>query len=121
MRNTALILGVISGLWGMLVGFIAYGYTVAVDTIDARAPELDILNQVDDVEKIRIFSLIAPVLALVGGGLVHAQPKWSGPLLLLSSAGMLYAFDWRFWTMFPITLCAIAGILAVIAAYTNAD
>ncbi|GLQ34102.1 hypothetical protein GCM10007939_03850 [Amylibacter marinus] len=119
MRNTALILGIISGLWGMVVGFFAFGYTVLVDSVGEKAP--DLLTQVDDVEKIRVFSLIAPVLALVGGGMVHARPTWSGPLLLLSAAGMLYAFEWRFWTMFPITLCAIAGILAFLAAYTKSD
>ena len=118
MRNTALILGVISGLWGMLVGFIAYGYTVFVDWF-GEVP--DVVTQVDDVGVIRAFSLIAPVLALVGGGLVHAQPKWSGPLLILSAVGMFYAFEWRFWTMFPITLCAIAGLLALAAAYTKSD
>jgi len=121
MRNTALILGVISGLWGMLVGFFAYGYTVLVDTIEAKAPEIDVLSQVDDVSTIRAVSLLAPVLALVGGGLVHARPRWSGPLLLLSAAGMLWGFEWRFWTMFPITLCAIAGVLALLAAYTKGD
>ena len=121
MRNTALILGVISGLWGMVVGFFAYGYSVLVDTIDTHVPEQDILNQLDDVGIIRAVSLLAPVLALVGGGLVHARPTWSGPLLLLSAAGMYWGFEWRFWTMFPITLCAIAGILAILAAYTKGD
>jgi hypothetical protein len=121
MRNTALILGVISGLWGMLIGFIAYGYTVLFDTVDAKLPDQDILNQLDDVGVIRAMSLLAPVLALVGGGLVHARPTWSGPLLLLSAAGMYWGFEWRFWTMFPITLCAIAGILAILAAYTKGD
>jgi hypothetical protein len=121
MRNTALILGVISGLWGMVVGFFAYGYTVLVDTVETRAPEIDVLNQLDDVGTIRLVSLLAPVLALVGGGLVHARPTWSGPLLLLSAAGMYWGFEWRFWTMFPITLCAIAGFLACLAAYTKSD
>jgi hypothetical protein len=121
MRNTALILGVISGLWGMVVGFFAVGYSTLVDTIDTHVPDQDILNQLDDVGMIRVVSLLAPVLALVGGGLVHARPTWSGPLLLLSSAGMYWGFKWNFFTMFPITLCAIAGILAILAAYTKSD
>jgi len=121
MRNTALILGILSGLWGMVIGFFAYGYSVGVDWVNEQAPDQDFFSQWDNVGLIRIMSLVAPVLALVGGGLVHAKPKWSGPLLLLSALGMWYAFTWGFVTMFPITLCAIAGILAFAAAYTKSE
>ena len=81
MRNTVLILGVIAGLWGMLIGFFGYGYTQFIEWF-GEIP--DVAEQVDHVTRTQIISLVGPILALVGGGLAHARPVWSGPILLVS-------------------------------------
>ncbi len=116
MRITALILGIISGLWGMVIGFFGWGYTEFV-TWFGEVP--DLIEQVDDVERIRLVSLGAPVLALVGGGMAVSQPLLAGILLLLSSYGMYWGFEFGVFTMFPITLCGVAGLLALIAGLTR--
>lgn len=118
MRNTVLILGIISGLWGMLVGFFGYGYTEFIDWF-GEVP--DIAEQVDHVSRTRFVSLIGPVLALVGGGMAHARPLWSGPILLVSAALMYWGFEFGAFTMFPITLSLVAGLLALLASYTKGD
>ncbi len=118
MRNTVLILGIISGLWGMLIGFVSYGYTEFIDWF-GQVP--DVAEQVENVKKTRFVSLIGPIFALIGGGLAHARPLWSGPLLLISAALMYWGFEFGVFTMFPITMSLIAGLLALIAYYTKGD
>jgi hypothetical protein len=69
MRTTALILGIVSGVWGMIIGFFGWGYTEFVNWF-GEVP--DLIEQVDNINRIRIASLAAPIMALVGGGLAFA-------------------------------------------------
>ncbi|MCP5085687.1 MAG: hypothetical protein GY952_02625 [Rhodobacteraceae bacterium] len=118
MRITALLLGIISGLWGMLVGFFGYGYTEFVQWF-GEVP--DLIEQVDNVQKTRALSLFSPILALVGGGLSVARPLIGGVLLLLSSLGMYWGFEFGVFTMFPITMCLVAGALALGAGFSKSE
>jgi len=112
MRNAALTLGLIAGISGMIVGFFSYGYTAAVD----RLGEIDgLVEQVANVETIRVMSILAPMLAIAGGAMARARALWGGVLLLLSTAGMYYAFGFNVFTMFPIAFAGVAGLLAVAA------
>ncbi len=112
MRRTAMILGIISGIWGMIIGFFGYGYTEFIDWF-GEVP--DVIEQVDNVKKTRATALLSPVLALVGGGLVISRALVGGVLLLLSALGMYLGFEFGVFTMFPITLCGIAGLFGVLA------
>ena len=118
MRTTALILGIISGVWGMIIGFFGWGYT---EFINWFGDIPDIAEQVDNINKVRFTSLGAPILALVGGGLAVAQPYVAAILLFMSSFGMYWGFEFGVFTMFPISMCFIAGMLAMIAAITRKD
>lgn len=112
MRNAALNLGIIAGLIGMVIGFFSYGYTAAVD----RFGEIEgLAEQVANVELVRTMSLLAPLLAIAGGAMARARALWGGALLLLSAAGMYYAFGWGVFTMFPIAFAGVAGVLAIAA------
>jgi len=112
MRNAALVLGIIAGIWGMIVGFFGYGYTEFID----RFGELpDLAEQVDHPARIRTFALISPLLALAGGAMARSVARIAGVLLLLSAAGMYYAFGYGVFTMFPIALAALGGVLALVA------
>ena len=112
MRNAALVLGIIGGLWGMLVGFVSFGYTEAIE----RWGEIpDLAEQVENVGLIRAMSLIAPILALAGGAMARARALWGGLMLLLSAAGMFWAFGFGVFPMFAIALTGVAGLLAVAA------
>lgn len=112
MRNAALVLGIIAGIFGMFVGFFSYGYTAAVE----QYGEVEgMFEQVANVELIRVASLMAPILALAGGAMARARALWGGVLLLISAAGMYYAFGFNVFTMFPIAMAGLGGVMAVAA------
>lgn len=113
MRNAALVLGIIGGAVGMIVGFFSYGYTQLAEWAGQEAP--GVLDQVDNVGLIRFMALFAPLLAIAGGAMARSRAMIGGALLLLSAAGMYYAFHFNAFTMFPIAMCALGGILAVAA------
>lgn len=118
MRSTALILGIISGIWGMIVGFFGYGYTEFINWF-GEVP--NVAEQVEHVGRIRALSLIAPILALVGGGMAVSLPLVAGGLLIASAAGMFWGFEFGVFTMFPITMCLVAGLLAIVAGLLRRD
>lgn len=113
MRNAALVLGIIGGVVGMIVGFFSYGYTQVVDLVSEDAP--GVLEQVDNVGLIRFMALFAPLVAIAGGAMARSKAMAGGVLLLLSAAGMYYAFHFNAFTMFPIAMCGLGGVLALAA------
>lgn len=117
MRNAALILGLIGGLWGMLIGFFSYGYTVFVDWL---GPQSEFLDQVDNVGLIRAVSLLAPLAAIACGAMARARPNVAGAGLIGAAAGMYYAFGFGVFTMFPIAFCGLGGVLALAAKEPDA-
>lgn len=112
MRNAALTLGVIAGVIGLFVGFFGYGFTVFVDWF-GEVP--DVLEQVENPELWRAMGLISPILAIAGGAMARSQNVLGGILMLASAAGMYWAFDYGVFTMFPIAMCALGGVLALLA------
>ncbi len=117
MRNAALVLGIIGGIVGMIIGFFSYGYTELVDWASSELGEdkPEILKQVENVGLIRAVSLLAPLLAIGGGAMAHARPMIAGVMLIVASGGMYYAFGFNVFTMFPIAMCALGGLLALAA------
>ncbi len=112
MRNAAMILGVIAGLIGMVVGFFGYGF---VELIDQFGEIEGIAEQVDNPELIQTASIVAPLLAIVGGAMAHSRALVAGILLLISAAGMYYAFGFGVFTMFPIAFAGVAGVFGLAA------
>ncbi len=112
MRNAALVLGLIGGILAMIVGFFVYGYTVFIDWF-GEVP--DLAYQVENPELFRTVAFLAPLLAIAGGAMARARALWGGVLMLLAAAGILYAFGFGVFTMFPIAFCALGGVLAVAA------
>lgn len=47
--------------------------------------------------------------------MAKVRALWGGILLLLSAAGMFWAFGYGVFTMFPIALTGLAGLLALAA------
>lgn len=121
MRNAALVLGIIGGIIGMIVGFFSYGYTEAIDWANSELDNVPTwLEQVENVGVIRFASLFAPLLAIAGGAMARSQAMVGGIMMLLSSAGMTYAFGFGVFTMFPIAMCALGGALAILARQPDA-
>jgi hypothetical protein len=107
-----MVLGIIGGCLAVLVGFFSYGYTEAVD----RFGEVEgLLGQVSDPGLIRIASFVAPLLAIAGGAMAKVRALLGGVLLILAAGLMYYAFGFNVFTMFPIGMAGLAGLLAVAA------
>lgn len=112
MRNAALTLGIIGGLIGLVVGFFTYGYTEFVDWF-GEIP--DVAEQVENLGLIRTVSFVSPLLAIAGGAMARSNALVGGILMLVSAAGMYYAFGFNVFTMFPEGMTALGGILALAA------
>ena len=54
---------------------------------------------------IQVASILAPLLAIVGGAMAHARALIAGVLLLISAAGMYYAFGFNACYHVPGGLC----------------
>jgi hypothetical protein len=117
MRNAALTLGVIGGIIGMIVGFFSYGY---VEFINWFGEVEDIAGQVDNPALVQAVSLLSPLLAIAGGAMARSQATLGGALMLVSAGGMLWAFGFGAFTMFPIAMCALGGVLALAARQPDA-
>lgn len=112
MRNAALVLGIIAGLIGMIVGFVSFGYVEAIEHFG----EIDgVAEQVANAELVQVTSILAPMLAIAGGAMAGSRALWGGMLLLVSAAGMYYAFGFNVFTMFPVAFAAVGGLLAISA------
>ena len=112
MRVAALMLGVIGGLFAMLIGFFSYGYT---ELASQHAAFAETFGAVDNPDLIRTASFLAPLLAIAGGAMAPARALWGGVLLLIAGGLIYYAFGFGVFTMFPIGFCLTAGVLALAA------
>lgn len=112
MRNAALVLGIIGGVWAMFVGFFGFGYTTFIE----QHGEIGTLaTQVQNPELIRVASFLAPLLAIAGGAMARSRNGVAGVLLLASALSVYVAFGFNVFTMFPIGFCALGGALALAA------
>lgn len=112
MRSAAMVLGVIGGCLAVLVGFFSYGYTEVVN----RFGEVEgLMHQVNDPALIRTASFLAPLLAIAGGAMAKMRALWGGGLLLIAAGLMYVAFGFGVFTMFPIGMTGLAGVLALAA------
>lgn len=117
MRNAALVLGLIGGVLAMIVGFFGYGYT---EFIDQNGEIGTLARQVDHPMVIRAASFLAPILAIAGGAMARSQNVPAGVLMLASALAIFVAFGFGVFTMFPIAMCGLGGVLALAARQPDA-
>lgn len=119
MRNAALFLGLIGGLVGMIVGFFGYGFAVLGEIwngFSEAAGEVGVGEIVEDPLVTKIISIAAPILAIAGAAMARSRPAVAAILLIVSTLGMYYGFDFNVFTMFPIGMCGLAAIFALMGA-----
>ena len=112
MRNAAAALGLIGGLLALLMGIVSFGYTEALYTW-GELPEIAELPE--NVDVIRAMSVIAPLLAIAGAGMARYRALWGGIAMGAAALGMYWAFGIGFFSIFPMSMCALAAILALAA------
>jgi hypothetical protein len=112
MRNAAAALGLIGGLLALLMGIVSFGYTEALYTW-GEWPEIAEIPE--NVDVIRAMSVIAPLLAIAGAGMARYRALWGGIAMGAAAAGIYWAFGVEFFSIFPMSMCALAAILALAA------
>lgn len=117
MRNAALTLGIIAGIFGMVVGFFGFGYT---ELVRAHAELGETFGNFARPDVIRVVSVLSPMLAIAGGAMAQSRALWGGVLLVLSAAGMYWGYGFNVFTMFPISFAAMAALLALAAGKPDA-
>ncbi|MEM9145716.1 MAG: hypothetical protein AAGC57_05910 [Pseudomonadota bacterium] len=124
MRNAAMVLGIIGGIVGMAVGFFGYGFAElwswlfgVVGEVEAQTGfQADLGQPPADPMVTRAVSLVSPILAIAGGAMAPSRPGPGAALMLISAGGMFYGFGFGVFTMWPIAMCAVGGMLALPAA-----
>ncbi|MBT8425549.1 MAG: hypothetical protein KJO67_11280 [Silicimonas sp.] len=112
MRNAAAALGLIGGLLALLMGMVSFGYTEAL----YRWGEVpDLAEMPEHVDVVRAMSVIAPLLAIAGAAMAKYRALWGGLALAAAAAGLYLAFGLGFFSIFPVSMCALAAILALAA------
>ncbi|HSF96450.1 MAG TPA: hypothetical protein VLA52_15600 [Thermohalobaculum sp.] len=114
MKNAAMVLGIIGGVVGMVVGFFGYGWTEVAGWFSSVSDGLsDKVIDNDNPDRVRFVSLFAPILSIAGGAMSPGRPLIGAVLMLLSAAGMHWGFGFNVFTMFPIGMCLVAGLLGL--------
>ena len=119
MRNAAMILAIIGGLVGMVVGFFGYGFAALGEMFDEfteAARDVGVQKVVEDPLITKAIGLMAPILAIAGGAMAPSRPAVAAILILIASTGMYYGFGFNVFTMFPIGMCGLAAVLAILGA-----
>lgn len=122
--TAAMVLGIIGGVFGMVVGFFGYGFAELWSWIFGRLAEVeaqtgfraDLGRPPEDPMITRAISLAAPILGIAGGAMAQGLPAVAAGLLLASAGGMAWGFGFGVFTMFPVAMCGLAGLLALPAA-----
>ena len=117
MKNAAVILGIIGGVVGMIVGFFVYGWVEFTDWFNAEVN--DVIEPTANAARWQIVGLVSPILAIAGGAMSGVRPVIGAILMFVSAAGMLWGLGFGVFTMFPIALCAVGGLLGILAVGTK--
>ncbi len=122
MKNAAMVLGIIGGVAGMVVGFFGYGFAEIGSWFSETTHGLtdEALGTGENAGRTRFVGLFAPILGIAGGAMSPGRPLTGAVLMVLSAAGMFWGFGFNVFTMFPIAMCLMAGILGLTGALGRA-
>jgi len=118
MKNAAVILGIVGGVLGMITGFFVYGYVEFLGWFEAEVAT-DVLTEPENPLRLQIIGILSPVLAIAGGAMCNPRPAIGAVLLLVSVLGMVWAFGFGVFTMFPIVMTGLAALLAALGLLTR--
>ena len=118
MKQAAVILGIIGGLLGMLTGFFVFGYVEFVSWFDTQVDQT-LLLEPENAQRLQIIGVAAPVLAIAGGAMSNPRPAIGAISLMISTIGMIWAFGFGVFTMFPIVMSGLAAVFALLGWATK--
>ncbi|QMU57045.1 MAG: hypothetical protein GKR98_01815 [Boseongicola sp.] len=112
MRTAAMVLGLIGGILALILGMVSFGYTEALYRFGEWP---DLAEMPENVDIIRGVSVLAPVLAIAGAAMAKYRALWGGIALGVAAIGLYVAFGIGFFSIFPVTMCSLAALLALAA------
>jgi len=121
MKNAAMVLGIIGGVVGMGVGFFGYGFAEIGSWFSYITDGLtdEALGTGENADRYRLVGLFAPILAIAGGAMSPGRPLIGAVLMVLSAAGMYWGFGFGVFTMFPIAMALVGGVLGLSGALSR--
>ncbi|NNU81957.1 hypothetical protein HMH01_16085 [Halovulum dunhuangense] len=116
MKQAAVMLGVIGGILGLILGVSVSGWLALTGWLgtEVQGDLPRALRSPENADLLKAAGVLAPLLAIAGGAMAVLRPYWAAGLLLASAAAMYGAFGLGFFTTFPIAMCALAGLLALL-------
>ena len=121
MKNAAMVLGIIGGVVGMVVGFFGYGFAEVGSWFSETTNGLtnNVLGTGENADRSRFVGLFAPIFSIAGGAMSPGRPMAGAILMIVSAVGMYWGFNFNVFTMFPIAMCLVAGILGLTGALSR--
>jgi hypothetical protein len=121
MKNAAMVLGIIGGVVGMVVGFFGYGFAEVGSWFSETTNGLtnNVLGTGENADRSRFVGLFAPIFSIAGGAMSSGRPMTGAILMIVSAVGMYWGFNFNVFTMFPIAMCLVAGILGLTGALSR--
>jgi hypothetical protein len=117
MKNAALVLGIIGGILALIVGFSINGWFTFAEWFNAEVN--DVIDPNENEQRLRAVGLIAPILAIAGGAMSVLRPFIGAGLMLFAAAGIIWGLGFGLFTMFPVALCLLGGLLGLAGAFTR--
>lgn len=112
MRHAAAALGLIGGLLALVMGLVSFGYT---EVLYRWGEVPDLAEMPENVDAVRAMSVLGPLLAIAGAAMAPYRALWGGLALGASAAGLYWAFGIGAFSIFPVTMLALASMLALVA------
>lgn len=106
MKVGALVLGIIGGLIALAYGAIGFALGGighwATSFVDPGDPTYQIMQ---------FLSVVLPIVALIGAGLVMAQPVLGASLMGVAAIAFVIIVGFTFFSMIPVILLGIGALL----------
>jgi len=104
MKTGALVLGIIGGLIALILGVVGYG-----------------LGSLGDSGILRFVSIVLPIAALIGAGMVKAKPVIGAALMAIAAIGIVIILGFNLVSLIPVILLGLGAILGFLGKQEGAN
>lgn len=105
MRTGALVIGLLGGLVSVLYGLLGYGLAGFAES-----------GYPASAMGVKILSVVVPILALLGAGMVLSRPLLGGLLMGTASAVFFVLLGFNVFSLVPVVLLGCGALLGFLAA-----
>lgn len=122
--KAGMILGIIGGVIALLIGAIGYSFTSGLESLGNSAHSFNQSMGVNNPKppSLALYSyasIILPIIALVGSGIVNRSWKWAVGLMSVSAVLMLFVFGIGFLSLTPAILLLVGSFLVFNEAWKS--